>query len=84
MATDKSLWSDLAVPPGRLIAETLAAKGVSQAERARRMRRPAPASNEIVDGRKEITPETAIQLKRVLGVPVHVRLGLEYRHTKAR
>ncbi len=86
MATDKSLWSDLAVPPGRLVAETLAAKGISQAELARRMRRPAPAINEIVHARKEITAETAIQLERALGVPAHIWLGLEaeYRHTKAR
>lgn len=86
MAIERTLQSDLPVPPGRLIAETLAAKGVSQAELARRMRRPAPAINEIVHGRKEITAETAIQLERALGVPAHVWLGLEaeYRHTKAR
>lgn len=86
MATERTLQSDLPVPPGRLIAETLAAKGVSQAELARRMQRPAPAINEIVHGRKEITAETAIQLERSLGVPAHVWLGLEaeYRHTKAR
>lgn len=86
MATERTLQSDLPIPPGRLIAETLAAKGVSQAELARRMQRPAPAINEIVHGRKEITAETAIQLERSLGVPAHVWLGLEaeYRHTKAR
>lgn len=50
------------------------------------MRRPTPAINEMVHGRKEITAETAIQLERALGVPAHLWLGLEaeYRHTKAR
>jgi HTH-type transcriptional regulator/antitoxin HigA len=86
MATDEALWSDLPVPPGRLIAETLALKGLTQADLARRMRRPAPAINEIVHGRKAITAETAIQLERALGVPAHLWLGLEveYRHARAR
>jgi HTH-type transcriptional regulator/antitoxin HigA len=50
------------------------------------MDRPAQAINEIARGTKEITPETAIQLERVVGVPAHIWLGLEteYRHTKAR
>src|SRR6266849_10659264 len=85
MATDKQVFSDLPVPPGELLAETIETVGLSQAELARRMGRPAQAINEIVRGTKEITAETAIQLERVLGVPAHVWLGLEaeYQHTKA-
>ena len=86
MATDKQVFSDLPVPPGELLAETIETVGLSQAELARRMGRPAQAINEIVRGTKEITAETAIQLERVLGVPAHIWLGLEaeYQHTKAR
>ncbi|MBI4590534.1 MAG: HigA family addiction module antidote protein [Candidatus Rokubacteria bacterium] len=86
MAIEAQVRSDLPIPPGELLAETLDAMNLSQAELARRMGRPVQAINEIVRGSKEITPETAIQLERVLGVPAHVWLGLEaeYRHTKAR
>src|SRR2546422_9832876 len=86
MATDKQVFSDLPGPPGELLAETIETVGLSQAELARRMGRPAQAINEIVRGTKEITAETAIQLERVLGVPAHIWLGLEaeHQHTKAR
>lgn len=86
MAIEGQVRSDLPIPPGELLAETLEAMNLSQAELARRMGRPIQAINEIVRGTKEITPETAIQLERVLGVPAHIWLGLEaeYQHTKAR
>jgi HTH-type transcriptional regulator/antitoxin HigA len=86
MATEIQLVSDLPIPPGELLSETLETINLSQAELARRMGRPAQAINEIVRGSKEITAETAIQLERVLGVPAHIWLGLEaeYQHTKAR
>jgi HTH-type transcriptional regulator/antitoxin HigA len=86
MATDINVSSDLPIPPGELLTETLEALSLSQAELARRMERPVQAINEIARGTKEITPETAIQLERVLGVPAHIWLGLEteYQHTKAR
>jgi HTH-type transcriptional regulator / antitoxin HigA len=88
MGTDSQdhLVSDLAVPPGELLIETLEKLNLTQAELSRRMGRPAQAINEIVRGTKEITAETAIQLERVLGVPAHIWLGLEaeYQHAKAR
>lgn len=86
MATEAQVFSDLPIPPGELLAETLETANLTQADLARRMGRPAQAINEIVRGSKEITAETAIQLERVVGVPAHVWLGLEaeYQHTKAR
>ncbi len=86
MATETRVFSDLPIPPGELLAETLETLNLTQADLARRMSRPAQALNEIVHGTKEITAETAIQLERVLGVPAHIWLGLEaeYQHTKAR
>lgn len=86
MATSARSWPDIAIPPGELLAETLETLGLSQAELARRTRRPAQAINEIIRGTKEVTPETALQFERVLGVPAHVwtRLEADYRHTRAR
>jgi len=86
MATKEQVVSDLPIPPGEFLAETLATLNLTQTELARRMDRPVQAINEIVRGTKEITPETAIQLERVLSIPAHIWLGLEteYQHTKAR
>src|SRR5712691_1492960 len=86
MATEMRGWADLAIPPGELLAEILQSLGLKQAELARRTGRPVQAINEIVKGVKEITPETALQLERVLGVPAHIwtRLEADYRAMKAR
>ncbi len=56
-------------PPGESLAEILDALGMSQAELADRMGRPNKTVNEIIKGKTAITPETAIQLERVLGTP---------------
>lgn len=77
MTTDKIFHSDLAIPPGEFLTEILESRRISQAELARRMGRPVQAINEIIKGEKAITPETAIQLEQVVGVPAHVWTGLE-------
>ena len=86
MATEEPIWPDIAIPPGETLAETLEALSLTQAELARRAGRPVQAISEIIRGRKEITPETALDLERVLGTPAHVwvRLEADYRLTKAR
>lgn len=86
METKERIWPDIAIPPGELLAETLETLGMSQAELARRTGRPAQVINEIVQGKKEITPETALQFERVLGTPAHVWVGLEsdFRFLKAK
>ena len=60
---------DYVSPPGETLLETLQALEMSQAELARRTDRPTKTINEIVKGKAAITPETALQLERVLGVP---------------
>jgi len=79
MATDDRLHSDLPIPPGDYLAEVLRERHFSQIELARRIGRPAQAINEIIKGQKSITPATAIQLERALGVPAHIWTGLENR-----
>ncbi len=75
-----------AVPPGELLAEELEVRGMSQTELARRMERPVQTVNEIIRAVKAITPETALQIERVLGTPAYVwvRLEADYRLDKAR
>jgi len=80
MATEKRITSDLPIPPGEYLAEVLESKGMFQAELARRIGRPIQAINEIVKGAKAITPATALQFERALGVPAQIWTGLESRY----
>lgn len=77
---------DYAVPPGETLLETLETIGMSQAELAERTGRPKKTINEIIKGKAAITPETALQLERVLGVPAGFWNNLErnYQETLAR
>jgi len=77
---------DYAVPPGETLLDTIEALGMSQAELAERTGRPKKTINEIIKGKAPITPETALQLERVLGVPARFWNNLEnnYRETVAR
>ena len=77
---------DLVLRPGLTLQETLVEFGMSQSELATRTGRPQKTINEIINGKSAITPETAIQLERVLGVPARVWNSLErhYREYLAR
>lgn len=55
--------------PGATLEQILEDRGMSQAELADRTGRPKKTINEIVKGKVSITPETALQLERVLGAP---------------
>ncbi len=72
---------DYAVVPGETLAEMLSERRMTQAELARRTNRPLKTINEIVNGKSAITPETAIQLERVLGIAATfwTKLELDYR-----
>lgn len=75
-----------AIPPGDTLEELLTERRMTQTELARRMGRPQKTINEIVQAKAAITPETAIQLERVLGVPASLWTNLErqYREDLAR
>ncbi len=76
--------SDLAVHPGELLAEELAARGMTQRALAEAMGRPPQVINEIVRGRKAITAETALQLERTLGTPAYLWMNLQAQYELAR
>jgi len=86
MKTEQELHSDLPVPPGEYLKEVIDELGMTKDELARRMGRPAPKLSAIFKGTKAITPDTAMQLEKVVGVPAHIWLGLEseYRLALAR
>lgn len=77
MTTSIYYTPDLAIPPGEYLQEVIDELGMTQTELADRMGRPVQSVNEIIRGEKAITPETAIQLEDVTGVPSHVWSGLE-------
>lgn len=61
-------YPDEVSPPGETLLETIEAIGMSQAQLSERMGRPKKTINEIIKGKASITPETALQLERVLGI----------------
>jgi HTH-type transcriptional regulator/antitoxin HigA len=87
VADPRSPWSPgWAVVPGEVLEEALEDREMSQAELARRTGRPMKTISEIVNGKASITPDTAIQLERALGISASFWNGLEarYRETLAR
>ena len=71
------VYSDLAIPPGETLAEELEERGMTQRELAARLGRPAQVVNEIINGKKAITPDTAIGLAKVLGIEAQFWINLE-------
>ena len=82
----KQFLPNYAVPPGETLLETIETIGMSQAELAERTGRPKKTINEIIKGKASITPDTALQLERVLGIPAGFWNNLEwnYQETLAR
>jgi HTH-type transcriptional regulator/antitoxin HigA len=64
-------------PPGEFLADELEARGWTQNEFAGIIRRPANVVNEIIAGRKSITPETARAFAAALGTSPQYWLNLE-------
>lgn len=86
MVTKTAAYPDVAIPPGEYLTEEIAARGITQKELAKRMGRPLNAINEIINGKKTITAETALQLEAVMPeIPARFWLNLEtdYQLTKA-
>lgn len=77
---------DWAVAPGEILLEALQDREMTQSELAHRLGRPLKTVNEIIKGKAAITPETAIQLERAIGISARFWTGLEtqYRDSLAR
>jgi addiction module HigA family antidote len=77
---------DVAIPPGETIREILESKSMTQAELANRMGRPTNKVNEVIQGKRQITADTALELELALGLPASFWINLEknYQLNKAR
>lgn len=71
------------VPPGRILKKELKARGWTQVDLARILARPVQTVSEIVQGRKQITPETALGLAQALGTSAEIWLALEAKYRLA-
>ena len=78
--------SDMAISPGEVLLEEIEARGISRKELAARLGRPPQVVNEIIRGKKGITPDTAVGLGKVLGIDPQYWINLEtdYRMKLAR
>lgn len=76
----KQYMSDFITPPGETLLEMLEERSMSQAELAERTGRPKKTINEIIQGKTIITPDTSIQLERVLGVSSEFWINRESRY----
>lgn len=87
MVTDAHEYRpDYAVPPGQTLRDTLESLDMSQADLARRTGLSSKHINQIVQGVAALTPETALALEHVTGVPARFWNALEanYRQREAR
>lgn len=74
---------DYVSPPGETLLETLEMLGMRQTELASRTGRPEKTISEIVTGKTAITPKTAVQFERVLGIPAGFWLRREQQYQEA-
>jgi HTH-type transcriptional regulator / antitoxin HigA len=65
------------VKPGEILQEELDVRGWTQADLAEILGRPVQAINEIIAGKKAITPDTAMALSLALGTSPEYWLNLE-------
>lgn len=81
MATKKKsripFQPDYAVPPGRTVQETIDELGIDQRELAARTGMAPKTINQIIKGKAPLTPDTALMLERVTGVPARMWNNLE-------
>lgn len=69
--------SYIATPPGATIKEQLADRGMSQKEFAARMDMSEKHISKLINGEVQLTPEVAVRLETVLGVPAKFWNNLE-------
>jgi len=78
-----SFRPDYAVPPGETLAEVLKSQNMDQTRLAALTGLSRKTINEIVGGKAAITPNTAIGLENVLGLPASFWTNLEANYQEA-
>lgn len=68
------------IHPGEILAEELAAVGISPTELARQIRVPPNRISQIINGKRAITGDTALRLAHWFGSSPHFWLNLQNQH----
>ena len=63
--------------PGRALQMHLSEQGMSQSELARRLRCTHAKVNEVIHGKRSITPKFALELERVLELPASYWMSVQ-------
>ena len=71
---------DYVTEPGDTLQETIEALGISQRELAARTGYTTKHINWLISGKARITPEAALRLEKVTGVPARLWNNLETRY----
>lgn len=79
-----SYEADYAIPPGDTLKETLETLNLSQTDLASRTGLSIKHINQIIQGAAPITPETALMLEKVTGVPARLWNRLESNYQEQR
>ena len=80
------LFSDMAIPPGESLEEEIEVQGISPEELAGLCGVPVENLKQVFRGSREITPDLAARLEKVLGIKASFWINLEgiYQETLAR
>ena len=72
---------EIVFAPGEIIKDEIEARGWTQTQFAKILGRPYQVVNGILNGKREITPESALQIAAALGTSaeIWVRMEAEYR-----
>ena len=73
----KTFKPAVAVHPGELIRDELAARGITQTQFAKVIGRPVQVVNEIVNGKKRVTADTALLVAAAFGTSAELWVNLQ-------
>ena len=80
MNSQQHYQPDYAVPPGAVLDEHRDSAGLTQAELSQRLGFSTKHVNRLLAGLEPVTPETALKLEAVFGLPARLWLALEARY----
>ncbi len=67
----------VAIHPGEMLKDELEARGLSQKKFAAIIGMPYTAFNEIINGKRPITTDTALKIEAATGIAANIWLGLQ-------
>ena len=76
-ARNDRLYSDWAIPPGESLEEEIEVRGISPEELAGLCGVPVENLKQVFRGSREITPELAASLGKILGIGAYIWIALE-------